>query len=368
LGDRRSSKIQESPLQRVLLLAPSEGLGGGIERYVRGVESALLDTGITYERMNLRRAGEGHPSLRRKLAFSAQVRTALSADSRRTRIVAAHAGLLPVTFLARTAAAYDGTVVIYHGVEVWSTRRPPGHRVARHSDVRAIAVSSFTSGALKHAMPAMVVKPFLDRAWYSSLIAAGKSVEKGSPGSPVRVLTVFRLQDWESKGLPIIVNAIESLECAIELVVVGSGIPSRELVNFVRVRPWLQVKTALDDASLAAEYAAADVVILATRTRAGKHPSGEGFGLCLVEAQLAGTAVIAPAYGGSHDTFLQRITGLSPTDESSGALASVLRELATNPVMRAAMSRAGARWSRTAFEPTGGAKALVETLLSPIRE
>lgn len=352
-------------VDKVLLLAPSEGLGGGIERYLVGVESALHASGVPYERLNLRSAHAGPPSLHDKLAFGLKVRAALRADSRTTRVVAAHAGLLPVTHLCRRASNYSGTVVIYYGIEVWQSRRIPGAWLARGADVRAVAISSFTGGALRRVTAATVVNPALDQEWYEQLIAAGAAAPPKTLDGPVKLITVFRLDDWESKGLPEVIAAIASLDTAIELVVVGSGSASVALRALVERYPWVRIRTALDDRSLAAEYALADIAVLATRTKIGENASGEGFGLCLVEAQLAGTAVIAPAQGGSFDAFQPGITGLAPIDESASALAAVLRELLDEAV-RKEMSEAAVRWTTAAFNPGQASKAFVDVLLSPI--
>ena len=42
---------------RVLLLTPSRGLGGGIERYVETLEWAFARQGVPYERIDLDRPG-----------------------------------------------------------------------------------------------------------------------------------------------------------------------------------------------------------------------------------------------------------------------------------------------------------------------
>jgi hypothetical protein len=38
----------------------------------------------------------------------------------------------------------------------------------------------------------------------------------------------------------------------------------------------------------------------------------------LIEAQVAGTPVIVPAYGGSSSAYVEGMTGAAPTDESRG--------------------------------------------------
>ena len=103
--------------------------------------------------------------------------------------------------------------------------------------------------------------------------------------------------------------------------------------------------------------------MLATRTRPGRVPSGEGFGLVLLEAQVAGTPVIGPAYGGSHDAFIARTTGRAPADESVSALAELLGEMLDDPERLAMMGKSAADWSRDAFAPDTYASLAITRLL-----
>ncbi len=53
---------------KALLLAPSRGLGGGIERYVQAVQAAFTNQGVVHTRLDLARPGQrrtGRSSLRR---------------------------------------------------------------------------------------------------------------------------------------------------------------------------------------------------------------------------------------------------------------------------------------------------------------
>ena len=84
----------------------------------------------------------------------------------------------------------------------------------------------------------------------------------------------------------------------------------------------VHLRPGLTDHDLAAQFAASDLFVLASRTRSGRRPCGEGFGLVLLEAQVAGTAVVGPAHGGSPDAYLDGVTGATPRDESAAALAA----------------------------------------------
>ncbi len=117
--------------------------------------------------------------------------------------------------------------------------------------------------------------------------------------------TAFRLGDWRDKGLPQLTAAVAALGRGdVRLTVCGSGQPPPDLLAHVRRYPWCTIRPGLADRELAVQLARSDLFVLATRTRSGRRPCGEGFGLVLLEAQVAGTAVVGPAHGGSPDAYL----------------------------------------------------------------
>ena len=103
--------------------------------------------------------------------------------------------------------------------------------------------------------------------------------------------------------------------------------------------------------------------MLATQTRSGPRDVGEGFGLVLLEAQAAGTRVIAPAYGGSREPYVEGVTGVAPADESPEALTRTLHELLKDPARLASMAGHAARWTRQAFALEHYAQLAVRRLL-----
>ena len=143
----------------------------------------------------------------------------------------------------------------------------------------------------------------------------------------------------------------------------GSGAPPADLLAHVRGYPWCALRPGLDDAELAAQFARSDLFVLATRTRPGRRPCGEGFGLVLLEAQVASTAVVGPAHGGSPDAYLDGVTGATPRDESVAALGQVLDELLSQPALLADMGARGAAWARARFAPDRYAALAVDRLL-----
>jgi glycosyltransferase involved in cell wall biosynthesis len=350
---------------QVLLLAPSRGLGGGIERYVEAVQSAFDDTGVASRRLDLARSGlAGHRAL------LAQAMAALAGIDSPTRVIIAHRALLPVATVLAHRRKVSGISVICHGSDAWGSRWAPRRRLEsrlmRRDNVRIVAVSSFTAGVLFPGARASILPPGLSRAWFRALVSAADQASAAgrSPQACLEVMTAFRLQQWRDKGLPQLTAAIAALGRAdIRLTVCGSGQAPADLLAHVRRFPWCALRPGSSDAELAARFARASLFVLATRTRPGRRPSGEGFGLVLIEAQVAGTAVVGPAYGGSPDAYLDGVTGATPRDESVAALAQALDELVSQPVRLGEMGKRGASWARTRFAPDRYAALAVDRLL-----
>jgi phosphatidylinositol alpha-1,6-mannosyltransferase len=348
-----------------LLLAPSRGLGGGIERYVETVEAAFAGQGVTYRRLDLARPGPGaHRAL---LAAAAD---ALAETAGPARLVVAHRALLPVAALAARKRPVRGISVICHGSEVWGRRSGLRwrleSRLMRRPDVRVVAVSSFTAGALFPGPQATILPPGLSGAWYGKLAAAAATASSTSqaPRDGLELTTAFRLDDWRDKGLPQLLAAISALRRHdVRLTVCGSGTPPPDLLADVARYSWCTLRQDLTDTELAAQLAESDLFVLATRTRSGRLPCGEGFGLVLLEAQVAGTPVVGPAYGGSPDAYLDGVTGATPRDESVAALTHVLNALIRRPDRLGAMGARGASWARERFAPDRYAALAVARLL-----
>jgi phosphatidyl-myo-inositol dimannoside synthase len=351
---------------QVLLLSPSRGLGGGIERYVQGIQSAFDDTGVASRQLALARPGPaGHRAL------LAEARAALAGAATPTRVIVAHRALLPVATVLARIRAVSGISVVCYGSDVWGNRWLPRWRLEsslmRRSDVRIVAISSFTAGALFPGRQATILPPGLSATWFSELTRAADQLgaeDDRVPSGGLEVMTAFRLGEWRDKGLPELTAAIAALGRAdVRLTVCGSGVPSADLLAHVSGYPWCALRPGLTDTDLAAQFARSSLFVLATRTRPGRRPCGEGFGLVLIEAQVAGTAVVGPAHGGSPDAYLDGVTGATPRDESVAALAQVLGESARQPARLVDMGERGAAWARARFAPDRYAAMAVDRLL-----
>jgi phosphatidylinositol alpha-1,6-mannosyltransferase len=369
LSVARAGALTRPPAaDRVLLLAPSQGLGGGIERYLQSVQSAFDDGGVAFQRLDLVRPGAGgHRQLHREAA------AVLDTLAGPARLVVGHRALLPVAAALALSRKVGGISVICHGSDVWGSRRAPRRMLesllmrgflVRGADVRLVAVSSFTAGTLLPRGRAAILPPGLSRPWFGQLVAAAGRTSADGGRTDLEIMTAFRLDEWRDKGLPQLTAAIAQLNRAdIRLTVCGSGQPPADLLAHVRRYPWCVLRPRLTDAELAAQFARAGLFVLATRTRAGRRPSGEGFGLVLLEAQVAGTAVVGPAHGGSPDAYVDGVTGATPRDESAAALAEVLDSLAGQPARLDEMGRLGAAWARMRFAPDRYAAAAAGRLL-----
>src|ERR1700742_3826570 len=99
---------------RALLLTPTRGLGGGIERYVETVEAAFAREGVDYGRLD--HAGPG-PAAHRDMVGRAVA--AVRARDKRSPGVVPHPVLLPVPVGPPGRADVDGISVLCHGADVW---------------------------------------------------------------------------------------------------------------------------------------------------------------------------------------------------------------------------------------------------------
>jgi phosphatidylinositol alpha-1,6-mannosyltransferase len=230
----------------------------------------------------------------------------------------------------------------------------------RGAGVRVVACSNFTAGALMRDCRATVLLPALSREWFDTLAAAAAG--RPDRGTGIRLATAFRLADWRMKGLPQLVEAVTALgRPDVCLTICGSGNPPSDLLRLVSEYPWCVLRPGLSDDDLARELAAADLFVLATRSGCGVV--GEGFGLVLLEAQAAGTPVIAPAYGGSHEAYIEGVTGVAPADESVEALTRTLDDLLKDPARLAWMGGHAVEWTRQAFDPERYAQLTARRLL-----
>ncbi len=224
----------------VLLLAPSRGLGGGIERYVETLQWSFAELAVPCHRLDLEQAGA-----RSHARMLADGRTLLRSAGDRVRLVVGHRALVPVaTALARESNVY-GMSVLCHGSETWGPRWQPRRSVERalmrRSGVRVVTASSFTAGGLAVDCRATILPPGLSAASVSTLMRAGAvapSQDGAPPAGGPRLVTAFRLASWQEKGLPQLIEAVAALgRRDIQLTICGSGGLPAGLAELVTAHP-----------------------------------------------------------------------------------------------------------------------------------
>ncbi|WP_044883011.1 MULTISPECIES: glycosyltransferase family 4 protein [Frankia] len=337
---------------RVLLLTVSRGLGGGIERYLTTVEETLRAGGADLLRIDMLGPGvELTAAARARFTLRAldQARRFGPADS----VVAGHANLIPVAAAAlRLTRARFGPVLFY-GTDIWGMRATDRAILRVDPLLHPVTISSYSAGALSTVGLAPILPPGISPAWRAMLLA---EASRRRPLPPVpTMLSVFRLADWAGKGAAVLMEAVRSVRQTlgpVRLVLAGQGPAPGALHELVSADPDTELYESPTDEDLARFYATADLFALCTRTRPrGPAASGEGYGIVLLEAQLAGCAVVGPASGGSHDAYQDGVTGSTPVDESAEALADVLRAMLADRARLARIGRRAAEWAAAATRP-----------------
>jgi phosphatidylinositol alpha-1,6-mannosyltransferase len=343
----------------VLALVSSAGRGGGIESYADAVLEQAARLGVAPHRVVLTdlRSRRGSSRLA-KLAFS--LRTLATAvqtrrESRPVVILAMLPAFAPLALLARWATGSRQTrvLVFFYGADAWGRGRVTS-LICRRPEVEMVTISSFSAGALSSLGSAAVLPPGIPAGRYQALLAIPA---KPFPpkGETIAVLSVFRLESAESKGAFGLIDAINCIRdggVAMRLVIAGVGGASRELLREVEQRStWVTLVPSPTETELVRMYAAGDLFVLASRFRSGSRPSGEGFGIVLAEAALAGMPVIAPARDGSTAAYLPGITGIRPADESPQSLAAALLWCAKCPSQVTNLGHNARTWATECFNP-----------------
>lgn len=343
----------------VIALLPSWGVGGGIEAYCAAVLESLkaLEVPTTTVALRRRRGGLG---LLRKPYFTVKACVAAWRLRREvTTILVCHSGLTAVGILTGIfGAASRGSIkVLFYGKDVW-TISTPLQWLIRISGVGLVTISNFSAAGLLGLGLSTVLRPGIPRATFDAYTAIGR--DRGSRSSPgIRIISTFRLIDAESKGAYVLIEAVERVrtrlpDTPIRLVIAGSGPAPQSLRERVTSLPWVELVPSPRLDELAKLYESSDVFVLATQPVAPGRKTGfvgEGFGLVLVEAQLAGLPVVAPRIGGSADAFLPGLTGTMALDHTPEALETVLTQLVQSAHIRERLGANAYEWARLEFNP-----------------
>ena len=237
-------------------------------------------------------------------------------------------------------------LVTSHGSDVRLLENVPAARsFARRVLSRASAVttvSTFLAADLRRFLPEVdvpvkVLPMPLDVAHFE----CGREEVKASPP---RILYAGNLV--ASKGVDLLIEAVARLrergvDC--ELRILGEGPERKALDALARQRGIAGAVTFspfVSQSAMPAEYGRSTVTVLPTRGNA------EGLGLTLVEALLAGSAVVGTPAGGIPEVVVDDETGLIARDGDAVHLAQQIGRLLAEPELRARLVRRGAERAR----------------------
>jgi glycosyltransferase involved in cell wall biosynthesis len=268
------------------------------------------------------------------LAFKRAIRDAVKTDQ--PDLIHAH-WWIPGGWLAgRMGVPY---VVTCHGSDVRLLEKWSGfRRLAVPVFVRAGAITSvsrFLANDIRRLtgkdLAQLVVCPMpVDTAHFR----AGRSVARVNPP---RILYAGNLVP--SKGVDILIHAyalLRSRGVACELRILGEGPERSALEDLARATgyPDIQFADFIPQDRMPSEYGHSTVTVLPTRGHA------EGLGLTLVEALLAGSAVVGTDAGGIPEVIRHEETGLI-TGDSAEALADTLARMITDHDLRQRLIKTG---------------------------
>jgi glycosyltransferase involved in cell wall biosynthesis len=232
-------------------------------------------------------------------------------------------------------------VITCHGSDVRLLERGELIRRAARGVFRGAAqvttVSNFLARDLSRLLPGIgpkvVVTPMPVDV---SLFETGARVAKATPP---RILYAGNLV--RSKGVDVLLRAGAEMSrrgVSFQLKILGEGPVRGELEMLARtlgIAPLVTWSGWAPQAAMPAEYGASTVTVLPTRGEA------EGLGLTLVEALLAGSAVVGTPAGGIPEVVLHEETGLIARDGDPGDLASQIERLLKEGALRDRLTAAG---------------------------
>jgi glycosyltransferase involved in cell wall biosynthesis len=163
-----------------------------------------------------------------------------------------------------------------------------------------------------------------------------------------------------SKGVDVLLRAVAELagrgvDCQVKIL--GEGPARAELETLAReigIASRTTWAPFVPQARMAGEYGASTVTVLPSRGHA------EGLGLTLVEALLAGCAVVGTPAGGIPEVVVHEETGLIARDGDPADLASQLQRLLTDAPLRERLTREGKERVLRTYSPEAAVGRFLE--------
>lgn len=354
---------------RLLLLSPSRGFGGGIERVAAAVEQAWEGP---VDRVDLYRFGrESVASGNRRAKARFGIAALLTAARTRPDVVLClHVGQLAVG----VAAGWIGgarSAIFGMGIEVWTPMDAVTSFLVRRCRYR-LGISAFTAEwmarrARMDASEVQVIPLPVERQFAEAAEnAVGSRRLHG-----MNILTVCTLLPGTrykgyftvARSLPRLLNRYPELRWT----VVGKGSDVRELVvlcEHLGIGGAVRVLDGAGDDALLQAYSEADIFVLPSVANPdAQPPTGEGFGLVFAEAACLGVpSVASSAGGGSLEFVMDGRTGLTVPPDDPGALAQAIGQLLEDPSLRDALGERARQLVLTRHHPQAFRTALRSAL------
>jgi phosphatidyl-myo-inositol dimannoside synthase len=231
-------------------------------------------------------------------------------------------------------------------LELGSLIRTAGRGVFQKA-ARTTAVSNFLANDLARLLPGIMPQPTvtpmpLDVARFLE----GAGTPKADPG---RILYAGNLVP--SKGVDVLLRAAAELRrrgVKHQLRILGQGPAQDSLEALARelgIEGQVTWSPFVSQALMPGEYGASAVTVLPSRGQA------EGLGLTLVEALLAGSAVVGTTAGGIPEVVLHEKTGLTARTDDPVDLADQLQRLLSDAPLRERLTRAGKEHVLQTYSP-----------------
>lgn len=230
----------------------------------------------------------------------------------------------PANFVWRPEAYFHGWAARMAAIPLRSWLKAWDRRAAKQPDIY-VATGQPVAQRIDafYRRSAAIIQPPVERKWFT----AHRADEF--------FLFVGRLVPHKGAGL-----AIEACaQLGVPLVVAGTGRMEQELRKVSRGQTDF-VGYVSDD----------DLRSLYARARAVLVPSEEEFGLVSLEAQAAGTPVIAYDAGGARETVLDRVTGIRFAPQTVAGLAAAIGRFQEHIWDRKAIQANAAHFSQERFE------------------
>jgi phosphatidyl-myo-inositol dimannoside synthase len=280
------------------------------------------------------------------LAFARAVRNAVRRFS--PDLVHAHWWFPGGWFASREQVPY---LITCHGSDVrlldrGSLVRRAGRGVFQKA-ASITAVSNFLANDLARLLPGLIPQPSVTPMPVDvTRFLEGASNAKAEPA---RILYAGNLVP--TKGVDVLLRAAAELRrrgVKYELKILGQGPAQNSLETLARelgIEGQVTWSRLVPQALMAREYGASTVTVLPSRGRA------EGLGLTLVEALLAGSAVVGTAVGGIPEVVLHEQTGLIAREGDPVDLADQLQRLLSDVPLRGRLTRAGKEHVLRTYSP-----------------